>query len=109
MLCFPVVTVKFFNCYTDVTGVTAHSRYGHSTTSMLQCYSVTAHLGNRILKYIMRILCLFFVTVMFFGRYTDVTRVTAHSRHALSTNPMLQCYSVTAHVYGKNRNIRYII
>ena len=37
------VTVKFRQCYTDVTKVTVHSQYANFTNQMLQCYSVTVH------------------------------------------------------------------
>ena len=37
------MTVKFNQCYTDVTKVTVYSQYANFTNQMLQCYSVTAH------------------------------------------------------------------
>ena len=37
------MTVKFNQCYTNVTKVTVDSQYANFTNQMLQCYSVTAH------------------------------------------------------------------
>ena len=37
------MTVKFNQCYTNVTKVTVHSQYANFTNQMLQCDSVTAH------------------------------------------------------------------
>ena len=37
------MTVKFCQCYTDVTKVTVHSQHAKLKNQMLQCYGVTAH------------------------------------------------------------------
>ena len=37
------VTVKFCQCYTDVTKVTVHFQHAKLKNQMLQCYGVTAH------------------------------------------------------------------
>ena len=37
------MTVKFNQCYTDVTEVTVHFQYAKFKNQMLQYYSVTAH------------------------------------------------------------------
>ena len=37
------MTVKFNQCYTNVTKVTVHSQYANFRNQLLQCYSVTIH------------------------------------------------------------------
>ena len=37
------MTVKYIQCYTDVTKVTVHFQYAKFENQMLQCYSVTVH------------------------------------------------------------------
>ena len=41
--------------------------------------------------------------------YTDVTKVTVYSQYAKFKNPMLQCYSVTAHPRAKSQKNMLII
>ena len=72
-------------------------------TSQIKCYNVTVlqpiH-GLKTRKYL-NYHKLFSYTLKVFGRYIDVTIVTARSLYALSTNRMLRCYSVTADKYIK--------
>ena len=89
------VTVKFRQCYTDVTKVTVHSQYANFTNQMLQCYSV-----KKYVNYHKLFCCTLKVYCSLHRCYNSYSAFL----YALSTNRMLRCYSVIAHKCTKNVN-----